>query len=191
VTNPTGTRIRATAAVLGLATWLLSAAVTADEELAPPPEFEPPATDCADGPRLERVHELDFGSLRIPAGEAGYVSVAANGSFGHSGNLLVIRDPTPGELKLCGAPDQEIALLIDQPTQTMHLSNVTPVARRAAEFTIRADNMNLERVDTGRWEGRLGAAGTTRLRVGATLYLEPGGAHGTPTADLSIDVIAR
>jgi hypothetical protein len=188
---PTQPRSRAAVAMAALAAWLLAANVAADDPMPPMPETGQAAPDCADGPRLERVQALEFGSLRIPTGEAGYVSVAADGSYGHSTNLLLVREPVPGELELCGLPDQEIALLIDQPTQPMQLAGLTPVARRASEFTIRANGIELARVDTGRWEGRLGSAGQARIRVGATLYLEPGGAHGTPSADLSIEVIAR
>jgi hypothetical protein len=159
--------------------------------MPPMPELGLAAPDCADGPRFERVQALEFGSLRIPPGEAGYLSIAADGSYGHSTNVLVLREPVPGELVLCGQPDQEIAVLIEPQTQAMQLSGSTPVARRASEFTLRADTMELARIDSGRWEGRIGAAGETRIRVGATLYLEPGGAHGTASADLSIEVVAR
>jgi len=146
---------------------------------------------CPDGPRLTLRQALDWGNVLIPRGEQGYVSVTPDGIVTNAVTVMVQRDPVPGEMELCGTPDEEIAVIVGQPEVAPQLSGGRPVARTINNIELAGSGIVLQRLDQGRWEGRLTASGRATIRIGATLFLAAEGGHGSGTADIVIDVVNR
>lgn len=146
---------------------------------------------CPDGPKLTLRQALDWGNVLIPRGEQGYVSVTPDGIVTNAVTVMVQRNPVPGEMELCGTPDEEIAVIVGQPEAAPQLPGGKPVARMINQIELAGSGIVLQRVEQGRWEGRLNASGRATIRVGATLLLEADGEHGAAIADINIDVVKR
>ena len=158
---------------------------------APSPQDVRAGTACAAFPSLHGVQALDLGDVRIQRGRDGYLSVSPRGEVVSAVSVMVRRAPLPAELELCGDANQDIAILIQQPSLRLAAASGQPVAREVRDLRVEADGMALHKVAEGRWEGRLGPTGRARVRVGATVYFSASGTHGSAGADLDIDVVPR
>ncbi len=145
------------------------------------------AENC-DPPRLSLVHSLDFGDVRVPPGVAGYLRVDPEGGVSQANTVLLVRDPTPGEMRLCGLADQRIQIRLDQPSMALTAGGRPPVAQQLGDITLSGHGVHLTRVATGRWETRLPASGRATIRIGATLHLGGSGQHGPAGTNISLDV---
>ena len=146
---------------------------------------------CGSVPELRYLRPLDFGDIRIPDRQSGYLTVTPRGAYVNSTNVLVTREPLAGELALCGPAEQPVAITVEQPQVAMGIDGGRPVAREIKEISIEADGMRLQRTEPGRWEGTLGPTGRATVRLGATVYFSAAGKHGTAGAEIDINVVAR
>ncbi|RNF85247.1 DUF4402 domain-containing protein [Montanilutibacter psychrotolerans] len=143
---------------------------------------------CDQRLELRTLRPLDFGDVRIKARQSGFVSVRPDGGVIKSDNVVVRRDPVSGEMDVCGAPGQRIAVVVRTPVAPTHMPQGRPAATHISQFMIKDQGLQLERIDAERWEGQLGASGRARLFVGATLMFRDDGVHGALTSSVSIDV---
>jgi hypothetical protein len=146
---------------------------------------------CDQNLELRSLRPLDFGDVRIKAMQSGFVSVLPDGSVIKSGNVVVRRDPGPGEMEVCGEPGQRVAVVVRTPDSQAYMAQGRPAATQVSQFVIKGQGFQLERIDAERWEGQLGPSGRARLLVGATLMFEGSGLHGALISSASIDVEPR
>jgi len=146
---------------------------------------------CTGEPQLRLLRGLDFGDVRLAPGASGYVTVMPDGVVLNSGDVLVARAPVPGEMEICGAPDLDIAILIESPEIGLSEEGARTAARNAGGFLVDSSDMTLDRAEPGRWEGRLGPSGRAVLRFGATMFLDDNGIHGAAAGAAVIDVVPR
>lgn len=146
---------------------------------------------CEQDLELRTLRSLDFGDVRIKAGQVGFVSVRPDGGVIKSDNVVVRRGPIPGEIEVCGAPGQLVAVVVRTPVVPADAPQGRSAATHISQFIIKDQGLQLERIDAERWEGKLGVSGHGRLLVGATLKFQGGGVHGALSSQVSIDVEPR
>jgi hypothetical protein len=146
---------------------------------------------CGPAVQLRILRALDLGDIRLPPGSRGYVAVSPDGLPLNSPGVLVRRPPSPGEVEICGLPNQDIALGVGSTVLELQTPQGPSVARDVTTFDLRGDGITLRRIGQGRWEGRLGASGRGRIRIGATANITADGRHGTASSQLWIDVVPR
>lgn len=164
------------------------ATVVAPETLAP---LNAAVAGCAAVPSLRAEQPLDLGDVRIQRDRDGYLSVSPRGEVINAVSVMVRREPMPAMLSLCGAAEQDVAILIQQPSLRLSMPGANPVAREVRDIRVEGQGIALQKVEDGRWEGRLGPTGRATILVGATVYFSATGKHGTAGADIEIDVVAR
>lgn len=145
------------------------------------------AENC-DPPRLTLVHSLDFGDVRVPTGATGYLRIDPEGAVNQANTVLLVRDPTPGEMLLCGLADQRLQIRLDQPSVALTAGGRPPVAQQLDDITLSGHDVHLTRVGAGRWETRLPASGRATIKIGATLHLGGSGQHGSAGTNIALDV---
>jgi hypothetical protein len=146
---------------------------------------------CDGEPQLRLLRGLDFGDVRLASGAAGYITVMPDGVVLHSGDVLVVREPLPGEMEICSAPDLDIAILVESPELELLEGGAQRAARSAGRFLVDSHDIALDRAEPGRWEGRLGPSGRAIIRIGATLDIDSNHTHGNAAGAISIDVVPR
>lgn len=156
--------------------------------LAAPASGENVRAENCDPPRLTLVHSLDFGDVRVPTGTTGFLRIDPEGTVSQANTVLLVQNPTPGEMLLCGLADQRIQIRLDQPSVALTAGGRPPVAQQLDDITLSGQGIHLSRVGAGRWETRLPASGRATVRIGATLHLGGSGQHGPAGTNISLDV---
>lgn len=153
--------------------------------------LSPTVAGCAAVPTLRAEQALDLGDVRIQRDRDGYLSVSPRGEVVNAVSVMVRREPMPAMLSLCGQAEQDVAILVQQPSLRLSMPGADPVAREVRDIRVEGQGIALQKVEDGRWEGRLGPTGRATILVGATVYFSATGKHGTAGADIEIDVVAR
>lgn len=153
--------------------------------------LSPTVAGCAAVPTLRAEQALDLGDVRIQRDRDGYLSVSPRGEVVNAVSVMVRREPMPAMLSLCGQAEQDVAILVQQPSLRLSMPGADPVAREVRDIRVEGQGIALQKVEDGRWEGRLGPTGRASILVGATVYFSATGKHGTAGADIEIDVVAR
>lgn len=146
---------------------------------------------CLDGPKLRMIQPLDFGDLAMAKKMPGFVTVTSAFNQSLSPTLTALRPPQPGELSLCGTPQQEIDIVIAQASLPLRGSSGPPLANTVKDFTIAGEGISLIRISAGRWRGTIGDSGRATIRIGATLDLVANGAYGHSYGEIDIEVVGR
>lgn len=130
-----------------------------------------PSQPCEELVQLRAVQPLVLGTVMFSQRlEAGFVAVTPQGDVLKSDELILKKQAAQAELVLCGAPLQEVVLLLAQPSYPMKDAG-GKVLGELGRFTLKGRGIDLERVDAERWEGRLGPSGRAEIQVGATAQL--------------------
>lgn len=153
--------------------------------------LSPTVAGCAAVPTLRAEQALDMGDVRIQRDRDGYLSVSPRGEVVNAVSVMVRREPMPAMISLCGQAEQDVAILVQQPSLRLSMPGADPVARDVRDIRVEGQGIALQKVEDGRWEGRLGPTGRATILVGATVYFSATGKHGTAGADIEIDVVAR
>ena len=146
------------------------------------------AAEACSPPRLTVIHPLDFGDVRVPYGVTSYLYIDPDASVRQGDAVLIVRDPTPGEVLVCGQSDQRVQIRLSQPSVELTSGGRRPVAQLLENVVLAGEGTRWSQVMPGLWEGRLPASGRARVTIGGTLRLRGVGQHGAAGTNIVLEV---